>query len=216
MQDSWGRFWHTALHVAPYKTKNKITLMTSRCITHYWIAAVFSTLLLLLQLFQDELIFHRHLIEQGEIWRLWTGNLIHTNLWHLALNIGGLWLLIFIDPLPTSPRTLLAHILFIGTCTGLGLWFFSPEVVWYAGFSGVLYGLFLLVGIHFAQRKEWASAALILFGICGKTAWDGWHGGNSLSAQLIDAPVIYAAHIYGMTGGGTLALFHWLKPSETP
>lgn len=190
--------------------------MINRCINHYGVAAIFSISLLLLQLFQGDLIFQRHLIDGGQVWRLWTGNLIHTNLWHLALNLCGFWLLTFINRPPTPPRILVAHILFISTCTGLGLWFLSPEVAWYAGFSGVLYGLFMLAGLQFAQQKEWATALLILLGICGKTAWDWLHGGNALSANLIDAPVIYSAHIYGMEGGVILALFHLAKPINKP
>ncbi|MGB3916568.1 MAG: hypothetical protein WBL07_03940, partial [Thiothrix litoralis] len=65
-------------------------------------------------------------------------------------------------------------------------------------------------------QKDWLMAALILLGIGGKTLWDWQQGGISPSAELIDAPVIYAAHLYGMSGGillGIASLFQkQLKP----
>lgn len=172
----------------------------------YLFATALTAILILLQFFQPDLLFQRHLIIEGEFWRLWTGNLVHTNLWHLGLNLAGLWLLTLIQQPTPTPRIWLGQTLFIGTCVGTGLWFFNQELVWYAGFSGILYGLFMLAGIQMLQQKEWTTALLILGGICGKTVWDWAQGGTALSANLIDAPVIYSSHIYGMLGGLALAL----------
>lgn len=166
-----------------------------------------STLLLLLQPLQEPLLFQRDLIGHGQFWRLWTGNFVHTNTWHLLLNVAGFWLLALIQTPPYALRPLMAQTVFIGTCTGLGLWFFSPDVAWYAGFSGILYGLFTLCGVRFLQQQDWIAALLILLGIVGKTYWDWLEGGtNNLSATLIAAPVVYDAHIYGIAAGLGLAL----------
>jgi len=171
----------------------------------YYFPLFFSACLLLLQLWQETLLFQRNLIDAGQVWRLWSGNLVHTNGWHLALNLGGFWLLAGLHLTPTRPRALFSQILFIGTGVGLGLWFFSPSVAWYAGFSGILYGLFILSGVRCLQQREWLLAALLLLGIGGKTVWD-WHTGSDITAQWIEAPVIYAAHFYGMGCGLLLAL----------
>ncbi len=171
-------------------------------------------LLPLLQFFHDDLLYQRYLIAAGEIWRIWTGNLVHTNGWHLGLNLAGLWLLAFIAPSTQTKFTQLAQIGWLATCVGFGLWFLSPGVIWYVGLSGVLYGLFMLGGIRLLLQKDWLMAAVILLGIGGKTVWDWWHGGISSSAELIEAPVIYAAHLYGMSGGillGIPALFKHLR-----
>lgn len=185
---------------------DKAPPQNDRCTDIYLLATAFSALLVLLQFFQPELIFQRYLIMDGEFWRLWTGNLVHTNLWHLALNLSGFWLLIFIHRPSPPNRILLANILFISTCVGVGLWFFNQELVWYAGFSGTLYGLFMITGIHLLLQKDWLSATLILVGICSKTLWDWQHGGIAFSSTLIEAPVIYTAHVYGMLGGLTLCI----------
>lgn len=178
------------------------------------IAAIFTVMLPLLQFFHDQLLYQRYLIEAGEIWRIWSGNLVHTNYWHLGLNLLGFWILAIIQPGPTGRLAIMTQTALIATGVGAGLWFLNPEVIWYAGFSGVLYGLFLLTGIRLLTRQEWLPAALILLGICGKTVWDWQQGGASLSSGLIEAPVIYAAHIYGMASALLLALptlYHLLR-----
>ena len=155
----------------------------------------FTVLLPLLQFLHDGLQYQRHLIAEGEFWRLWTGSLVHTNYWHLSMNLAGFWMLSLIQQHSPGKWRLLGQILFLTTCVGGGLWLLSPGVVWYVGFSGVLYGLFLLSGIHLLARREWLAASVILLGVCGKTVWDWQTGGTSPTAGLIEAPVIYAAHL---------------------
>jgi rhomboid family GlyGly-CTERM serine protease len=185
---------------------HKTTQEPKQRLYHYGAAVFLSVLLVLLQVFQDELIYQRNLIGTGQIWRLWTGNMVHTNTWHLILNLVGLWLLLLLSHTWLNTQKLLLSITFLGGCVGLGLWLLSPDVIWYAGFSGILYGLFMLGGLHCLLMREWLPALIILPGICGKTILDWSQGGTGLSADLIDAPVIYAAHIYGMTGAFLLAM----------
>lgn len=187
---------------------------SGKCSDTCLIAAIFTVLLPLLQFLHDGLLYQRHLIAEGEFWRLWTGSLVHTNYWHLSMNLAGFWMLSLIQQHSPGKWRLLGQILFLTTCVGGGLWLLSPSVVWYVGFSGVLYGLFLLSGIHLLARREWLAASVILLGVCGKTVWDWLAGGASPTAGLIEAPVIYAAHLYGMAGGlllGIPTLSRWLR-----
>lgn len=184
---------------------HKTTQQQDQRIHYYGVAVFFSVLLGLLQFFQNDLIYQRLLIEEGQTWRLWTGNLVHTNAWHLAMNLVGFWLLILLSPSWLTSRKLSISIIILGSCVGVGLWLFNPGVVWYAGFSGILYGLFMLSGLHCLLTREWLPALIIIPGICGKTVLDWSQGGTALSANLIDAPIIYAAHIYGMAGAFLLA-----------
>lgn len=183
------------------------TAFHRKCTNTCIIAIIFTVLLPLLQFFHDSLLYYRHAIVDGEYWRLWSGSLVHTNHWHLLLNLSGLWLLTFVAPLPFRIQTQLLQIGWLAFCVGTGLWWLSPGIIWYAGFSGILYGLFMLGGLYRLQQRDWLTAAIILVGICGKTGVDWWLGGKSASASLIEAPVIYAAHIYGMTGGLLLGTF---------
>lgn len=190
--------------------------MTRFCGEICLIATIFTVLLPLLQFFHNALLYQRYLIEAGEVWRIWTGSLVHTNYWHLTMNLAGFWILALIQQQPPSKWAFLGQIVFIATGVGAGLWFMSTEVIWYAGFSGVLYGLFLLAGIHLLALREWVMAAIILAGICGKTLWDWLLGGETLSADLIEAPVIYAAHVYGMASALLLGISTLLRTCRKP
>ncbi|MBO0614096.1 MAG: rhombosortase [Pseudomonadota bacterium] len=186
-----------------------------KCTNTCVIAIVFTVLLPLLQFFHDQLLYQRYLIGAGEVWRLWTGNVVHTNHWHLLLNLAGLWLLVFIAPSPERKHIQLLQIGWLATCVGTGLWFMSTGVIWYMGFSGILYGLFILSGIRLLLQGDWLIATVFLVGIGGKTLLDWAQGGASPSAAFIEAPVIYAAHLYGMMGGILLSIpalrAHWQR-----
>lgn len=165
-----------------------------------------SLVLILLQTWQPELYFQRQLIQSGEIWRLWTGNLVHTNVWHVALNIGGWGLLLLLAPNSLTTRYLMLSIAVLMSVVGLGLYSCNPNLLWYAGFSGVLYGLFTLAGIYWLLERDYVLGLMLLLFSGGKAFSDLALGGDSLSSQLIAAPVIYAAHIYGIIGAVGLAL----------
>lgn len=90
-----------------------------------------------------QLSFDRTLIAQGEGWRIITGNVAHTNLWHLLLNLSGLWVLysLFREYLTGFRLPLL--LLLLGAAVGLGIWWWCPQTQWYMGLSGALHGLFV-------------------------------------------------------------------------
>ena len=163
--------------------------------------------LLLMQFTPNLWVYERSAIAHGEYWRLWTGNWVHTNYAHLWLNLAGFLLLGVMQPRLMWHRRLSLVIFLLGWCVGIGLWFFSPDVQWYVGFSGVLYGLYWLAGMDLWREGARWSAVVVLVGICGKTGWDMWHTTPSFSATLIQAPIIYAAHIYGMGGAIVLDTF---------
>ncbi|MEW7864126.1 rhombosortase [Aeromonas diversa] len=172
-------------------------------------AAGLSLLLLLLWLSvpSDTLSFQREAIAHGQWWRIITGNLVHTNGWHLLLNVAGLWLLtqIFSDEL-NSWRLLAV----IGLCSlgvTLGIWLWVPETQWYMGLSGALHGLFA-----WGIVQEWGhrrSAGLLLAGLLLKLSVD-WLGGGTdgPSAALIGARVHVESHVIGAMSGAMLGLLN--------
>lgn len=181
--------------------RHAINMLAHRC-QSWCFVALFGTLLLpILQFLQTSLLYERQAIASGEWWRLLSGNLVHTNGWHLALNLAGLWILALFAPQGRANHHMMLLILWLMGCVGGGLWLLQPQLQWYAGLSGVLYGLFLWAGVQLLLQRDWLMAALILLGICGKTLWDAYDGaGHPTTAALIHAPVIYHAHLYGMVG----------------
>jgi rhomboid family GlyGly-CTERM serine protease len=159
-----------------------------------------SLLLLFLQFFQDDLIFERNNINNGEWWRLLTGNLVHTNYPHLALNLAGIWISAFIFLDYMHARTYLFSLIFLAICVGIGIYFFSPELTWYAGISGVLYGLFLVGATYALLNKDFLIGIPLLTLIPIKIFWDLFNPEKQPNSELIGAPVATVAHLYGMLG----------------
>lgn len=134
-------------------------------------------------------------ILQGEIWRIITGHMAHTNYWHALSNILAFWYITLI--FTTLPWLRLSLLLSLGI--GIGLFF--TDIERYVGFSGVLYGLFF-----YATTRE-KNVILIVMGI-SKLIWDQWIGLGDVWNEWIQAPVALQAHWIGATFGITLALAH--------
>lgn len=158
--------------------------------------------LVLLQTMQSELMFQRTDINNGEIWRIMTGNLVHTNTNHLLINLAGL---AFMWPLfrgILTPKILHASLLLLVLAVGIGIYLFSEQLSWYAGLSGALYGLFIVAASLALRCKNYLVSLPILIGIPAKILWDSTNGGLSeISSALINAPIATDAHIYGLIAG---------------
>lgn len=110
-------------------------------------AKIISGLLFLLAapLFEQQLalmIFDRPAIASGQLWRLWTGHWIHFTWFHWALNGAGLLLYLLLLGRYTTSAGFAVRSMLLASTLSLALWLASP-LKFYAGFSGVLTGLFM-------------------------------------------------------------------------
>ncbi len=155
------------------------------------------------------LAYDRYAIEGWETWRVITGNLVHTNSYHLLLNLAGLFLLWALHG--DHYRIGLFFKVFIWCClaTSVGLYAFSPGLVWYAGLSGALHGLFAW-GACMDIRNGLRSGWLLLVGVAVKVGYEQLHGSSDDVASLINATVAVDAHLYGTLGGIVLFMVMWL------
>lgn len=87
--------------------------------------------------------FSRSAITDGELWRLLTGNLMHSNGWHLLMNIGGLLLATLLVGHLFSKRHFIALAISNGLAVGVLIYWLNPEINYYVGLSGYLHGLFI-------------------------------------------------------------------------
>jgi rhomboid family GlyGly-CTERM serine protease len=176
---------------------------------------VLSVLMLGLQFFQDALVFKRIEITNGQWWRIITGNFVHTNYPHLALNLTGLWILGFLFSDTFNSKKIILSTLFMSVFTGLFLYWFSTNLGWYAGFSGVLYGLFLVGSVTAIYQKDYLFGFGVAILIVGKVIWGHFMGGSESSAELIGVPVATDAHLFGITGAifvsAYLGIQHFFK-----
>ena len=145
------------------------------------------------------------ILESSQWWRILTGNLVHLGYPHLLLNLAGLVLI----------TLLLAHALtarqwaFTGLLSmlgvGVGLLLFDPQLDWYVGLSGALYGL-LLGGAIAEFRNHKPIACLIAAYTIGKVVWEQVFGAVESSETITGGNVIVNAHLYGMIAGGIAVL----------
>ena len=153
--------------------------------------------------------FDREAILHGQIWRLFSGHLVHLGWPHLWMNIAGLTLIWALVGRRFSTRQWLAILAGSALGIGLGLLIFNPELDWYVGLSGVLHGL-LVAGAIIDVRRDRLSGYALLILIAAKLIWEQMAGPLPGSEVTAGGTVIIDAHLYGglcgMLFGGLFSL----------
>ena len=161
------------------------------------------------------LVYDRAAIARGEIWRLLSGHLTHTNLPHLLLNGAGLGLLWVLHGVHYRIWHFLGAVIVIGLGVGLGLFYGFPQTQVYLGFSGVLHGLIVWGGI-LDIRARWITGYLLVAGTWVKIGWEQWAGASAATSRLIDAVVAVDAHFLGALAGTLLGIAGLLARRQSP
>ena len=163
------------------------------------------------------LAWERGAILHGEIWRLWSGHLVHYSLAHgaadvLALCAGGL----LAEPIVGSRR-------FAATLAGgaallsLGLLVCAPSMTEYRGASGLAMLVAVLAGVLVWRRQpgaRWLVGAVGL-ALATKMLWDA--GGHVLTLTGLPAGVAvsWQAHaLGGLLGGYAAATLRYPEPES--
>ncbi len=147
-----------------------------------------------LPVIHEYLIWDRAAIEKGQWWRVLTGNITHTNVIHMLMNLSALWILAVLHKMYYQDKTWILLTGIMMPVIGL-LMFFTPYSS-YAGLSGVLHGLFAFGIIRDIQYKQ-PLGYLLLVLFLGKLLAELWTLDTSYSASLIEAQVAYQAHWIG-------------------
>lgn len=178
------------------------------------------------QLLAGMLEFNRTEIFAGQIWRLWSGHLVHVNYMHLLLNgLAGLALYILFFPLNKSLQPLeksaqaainfyciefLTVLALSCLLISLGLLFFFPEIIWYRGLSGGLHALFAYFALRrVSMGKRWFWLA---FAAVWLKAYAESRGATTGTAELMgDMRIIVEAHLLGVIAGSGLGAAGFTK-----
>lgn len=170
-------------------------------------------LLLLLLVFVDVnslLRFDRGLIAEGQWWRFISAHFVHLNGVHAVLNIGVL--VLFLNSIGvgvTATRWCFA-LFFLCLFISLCLFWFSPGVHTYVGFSGVLHGMLVLVLLGGVLKRDFFQVGVLLL-LLVKVVREQWPNFDVMHLHSwIGGAVIVDAHLYGVVGGAILfSLFLW-------
>lgn len=160
----------------------------------------------------EALIYDRAAVFQGEIWRLWTGHVVHLSAAHLGWNlavvvsIGG-WLE------RVAPRPMRW---FLGLAPGVissALLGFAPDLGRYAGLSGVAVGLVVLLALDrltiVAREPSWVWI-IVLGLVAAKVVAEALTSGALIASLGPEARVVPLAHIVGCVTA--LAVFFTARP----
>lgn len=137
----------------------------------------------------------------GEFWRVFSAYLVHSNVWHMTMNLLGLVAVSWFWRDAVSPRHFLLLVttstLFVSLCYLL----LHPPATVYFGFSAILHSLIAALSLITWSRQPWASAIVLL--VMGGRALEQWLVPESVEslASLIDAPVAAESHLYGLLSG---------------
>ncbi|BDM64016.1 rhombosortase [Shewanella sp. NFH-SH190041] len=166
----------------------------------------------------DQLALRPHLIQQDEFYRLLSGHYLHTNLWHLLMNLAGLWIILAVFNLPFTFFSTLLLLLLLSGMIGLEIIWFFPAITGYVGLSGLLHGLFAFAALReglLGIRLGW----LLLGGIIAKVIYEQLAGASETMTTMINAKVAIDAHLAGVIAGVILAggysIYHrWRHSSD--
>lgn len=144
--------------------------------------------------------YQRDAVLAGEYWRLLSGHFVHLGFSHLWLNLGGLGLvmLLFGRGVSATGWLWLVCSSLLGLAAGF-VWF-SPQLEWYVGLSGILHGLILggaLLDRSFPCRERNILLGIVIF----KLLWEQQYGALPFTATVAGGAVVVAAHWYGGIGG---------------
>jgi rhomboid family GlyGly-CTERM serine protease len=192
--------------------KKKFTL--SLITTNVAVAVVASLFMYGATFFQpvlfEQLALYGDKIDQGQMWRLLTGNLVHFGWAHTLMNVAALVLctLAFFTDISLKKFSLL--LLWCGASVGVGIYLFNPEYYPYAGLSGAIHGLIVAGLLQTRVYPVWIRVVALVL-VTAKLVQE-----NSASyeatdlQQLIPAAVAVESHLYGAIAGIVFVGGDWL------
>ncbi|KUM52882.1 rhombosortase [Rheinheimera sp. EpRS3] len=192
------------------------SLPANSYLTPYLILATLMVLFAILpDSWQQVLRYNRADISNSQYWRLFTGHLLHSNNWHLLMNLAGLLLAMLLHGSYYRGKMLTLQWLLCGLAISLALYYYSPQIHIYVGLSGLLHAMLTLGALKDIQLKL-STGWLLLAGLIGKVGWEQWQGPDAKLAELINASVATDAHLYGVCSGLGLGLllYGWQRSGK--
>jgi rhomboid family GlyGly-CTERM serine protease len=165
-----------------------------------WVWLAFCATLALLPV-REALRYDRELVSDGEYWRLWTANLVHSNGIHYLLNAASVFVqaILFRNLLPMRVWVLVSLWCAVGNT--LGMHWFAPTLGWYVGMSGALYGTAIVGALALLMNKEWWVGGILTAYLTGRIAYEQNFKLTDDLSKWIETAVAIDAHLWGLISG---------------
>jgi len=152
------------------------------------------------------LLLDRPAVAQGQWWGLWSGHLLHLDLSHALLNLGALAVILMLAWRQRMLAELAVAALVAMPLLSLALLWLDPQLDWYAGLSGLLHGLLVMVLV---RRGDMLAIVLLLL-LVAKLACEWRFGSHGQQFE-----VVTLAHRLGAALGVLWAVVRWRAGNRT-
>lgn len=150
---------------------------------------------------QTLLALDRSAVAAGQVWRLWSGHVVHYGWGHVAVNAAALAMLL--AWLRCGRCLVLGAVVCPPVLSAAILWL-EPALAQYRGASGVVVGLGALAWCQAWQTREAGRAMLLVLAavLVVKLAWESWPGRAVPSGSLPEGvSLAWSAHLAGLVLG---------------
>ena len=183
-----------------------LKLINNKSLLFFIFTGMTSTLLWLLgEPTLNGLMYDRSAIASGELWRALSGHIVHSNGWHLLLNLASLLMigLLFSQHL-TRLFWLLVFVL-SGLMISACYFWIAPEYNYYVGLSAVLYSV-IIIGALLDIKEQPLIAVIVLVIVTARVIWQQYSGSMDSLAELIEDRVAIESHLFGICSGYVIGL----------
>ena len=156
--------------------------------------------------FPERLQLDRGALQHGELWRLWSGHLVHASRDHLVFDVGAACLLF---TCLGSPLHAALRLVWLAPVISISILLVLPGLDYYYGLSGLLHA-WAVAGAGEIWRREHGVRSRMAAAFCMatllKATWETWTASATCSNGMdMGGPTAFAAHLVGAIAG--LALF---------
>jgi rhomboid family GlyGly-CTERM serine protease len=160
---------------------------------YYLAAAAFAFVVQLMPAWRDALIYDRTALAEGQLWRAWTGHVVHFGWPHFFADTG-LLLIIGWTIGREFPRASWLGLLLMPPFISGSIYFFDGDMQRYAGLSAVNLGLLLLLAARGwrGHWRDWFWPAIVLIYVL-ELAYEIYRGGRGGGFIVFDDPDVKVA-----------------------
>jgi rhomboid family GlyGly-CTERM serine protease len=161
-----------------------------------WVFLVLAIAALFIQLipaWRDELIYQRTSVASGEVWRVWSGQLVHFG-WPHFIADTGLFLILGWMLERSHRRVTLTALVLMPPFIAAVIFLFDPSMERYAGLSAVNLGLLLFLALQGWQRdwRDWFWPTVLVIYV-GEVIFEAVSGGTGGGMIAFDDPTVRVA-----------------------